>query len=355
MKPKILVTGATGKTGAPTVRELLARGFPVRAFVHGDDARSDALRDAGAEIAVGSLEDIDAVAAAMSGVQRAYFCPPLASGALRKATIFASAAAEAKLEVIAVLSQWLVDPTHAAVHASEKWLASRVFAWSPVDAITIDPGWFADNYMAALEPIAQLGLFAMPLGEGRNAPPSNEDIARVVAGALANPAPHVGKSLRPTGPRLLAPAEIARAFSVALGRRVTYQSAPLELFSKVARSLGLSDYVIAQLVWFLRDYQRDAFAVGAPTDVVQDVGGAPAEDFQAIVRRYVAASPLARRTLRSRARAIANVVRALLTRAPDLDGITRRLELPVNPHASLASDSPRWRASHGGNRVSGTP
>ena len=30
-KPKILVTGSTGKTGTPVVRQLLERGFPVRA------------------------------------------------------------------------------------------------------------------------------------------------------------------------------------------------------------------------------------------------------------------------------------------------------------------------------------
>lgn len=32
-KPKVLVTGAAGKTGAAVVEQLLARGFPVRASV----------------------------------------------------------------------------------------------------------------------------------------------------------------------------------------------------------------------------------------------------------------------------------------------------------------------------------
>ena len=50
VKPRILVTGATGRTGAPTVEYLLENGFPVRAFVHRNDARSEALRKLGAEI-----------------------------------------------------------------------------------------------------------------------------------------------------------------------------------------------------------------------------------------------------------------------------------------------------------------
>jgi len=35
--PKILVTGATGRTGSAVVDELLAKGVPVRALVHSKD------------------------------------------------------------------------------------------------------------------------------------------------------------------------------------------------------------------------------------------------------------------------------------------------------------------------------
>ena len=42
--PKILITGATGKTGGAIVRELLAKGVPVRTMVRTLDQRSAALR-----------------------------------------------------------------------------------------------------------------------------------------------------------------------------------------------------------------------------------------------------------------------------------------------------------------------
>ena len=54
-KPRILVTSAAGHTGASTVTDLLKKGFPVRAFVRREDARSNRLRQAGAEIFVGDL------------------------------------------------------------------------------------------------------------------------------------------------------------------------------------------------------------------------------------------------------------------------------------------------------------
>ena len=43
--PRIIVTGATGKTGSVVVAELLSAGYPVRAMVHREDQRSARLRD----------------------------------------------------------------------------------------------------------------------------------------------------------------------------------------------------------------------------------------------------------------------------------------------------------------------
>ena len=43
-KPRIIVTGATGKTGSAVTTELLKAGYPVRALVHREDGRSAGLR-----------------------------------------------------------------------------------------------------------------------------------------------------------------------------------------------------------------------------------------------------------------------------------------------------------------------
>ena len=139
--PTMLVTGATGKTGSATALQLLQKGQRVRAFVHRRDGRSERLENLGAEVVLGSLEDFDDLLGAMAGAHRAYFCPPLAPGMLRKAALFAAAAEEAKLEVVVALSQWLVDPTHSALHSREKWLAGRLFERLPAtDVVTVNPG-----------------------------------------------------------------------------------------------------------------------------------------------------------------------------------------------------------------------
>jgi NAD(P)H dehydrogenase (quinone) len=346
-KPKILVTGATGKTGTPTVFGLLAKGFAVRAMVRALDPRAKRLADQGAEIVVGSLESFRDLSAAMNGVRRAYFCPPLEPGTLRRATLFAEAAREAKLEAVVQLSQWVADAVHPAVHSREKWLTNRVLSrLSDVGVITVQPGWFADNYFAVIGQAAQFGLFGLPLGHGLNAPPSNEDIARVIVACLADPTPHVGKAYRPTGPHLLSPTEIADAIGKALGRRVKYQAVPLPMFLKAAVSLKISEFVISQLYWFLQDYQAGAFGIGAPTDAVEKVAGTPPEDFLAIARRYVRASPHAARGVAGALREVSGLVSALTARAPDIDRIAARLGAPHGDGYVLARDSSEWMATH---------
>lgn len=52
----ILVTGATGKTGGHTVRNLLARGAPVRALVRNAE-KAAPLAERGVELAVGDAGD----------------------------------------------------------------------------------------------------------------------------------------------------------------------------------------------------------------------------------------------------------------------------------------------------------
>ena len=72
IKRKIIVMGATGKTGSVVVTELLKAGYPARAMVHREDGRSAQLKTRGAEIAVAEMSDVERIADALSDVQGAY-------------------------------------------------------------------------------------------------------------------------------------------------------------------------------------------------------------------------------------------------------------------------------------------
>jgi NAD(P)H dehydrogenase (quinone) len=198
---RVLVTGASGKIGGAVTSQLLEMGVATRALVHRTDARSDRLRAMGAEVAVADMLDIQQVAAAMDGVNRLFFNPPYHPYGLDSAVAFAVAAHREGVEAVVAL---LPDTAHIAV----------------------DPGFFADNYLQFVPFAVQLGVLPVPTGGRRNAPPSNEDIARVAVGALLDPHRHDGRAYRPTGPKLLSGADMADAVGEALGRRVRHMDSP---------------------------------------------------------------------------------------------------------------------------------
>ena len=346
-KPKILVTTAAGKTGFATAMQLLEKGFPVRALVRRRSRRSESLRKAGAEIFTGDMLDVRDLRKALEGVQRAYFCPPFTPNMLHAGMAFAVAAEEAKLEVVALLSQWLPQPAHPSVTTREHWLLNTVMPWMPsVDVVRVNPGFFADAYMLVLEPIAQLGLMPMPLGQGLNAPPSNEDIARVVVGALVNPAPHIGKAYRPTGPKLLSPEEIAATFGKVLGKRVKYQDISEKMLLKALTAQSESRFQIAQLRYYVEDYRRNAFGIGAPTNAVLEVGGQEPEDFETIARRYIAERPEAVQSFGNKLKAIGFFTKMLVTPAPNMGKYEQQRDHPSIKNPVYSPDSEEWLASH---------
>src|SRR3984885_5723627 len=155
------------------------------------------------------------------------------------AVAFAVAAREARLEQIVGLTQWLASPSHPSLMTRQSWLVDRLFSMTPGVAHTIvNPGFFADAYLLLTGFAAQLGLFPWMFGNSRNAPPSNEDIARVAVAALMAPARDAGKSYRPTGPDLLGAEDMAKAIGRAVGRSVKVVPTPAWLFMKAARMSG---------------------------------------------------------------------------------------------------------------------
>ncbi len=256
-KPTILVTSGAGNTGRPVTQNLLQAGFPVRAMVRREDDRAQKLRELGAEVVVANLFDVRDLRNAMTGVQRAYFVAPHGPNGLHASMAFAVAAQEAKLETVTTLSQWLSHPGHPSLATRELWLADQISPWMPnVDVVQINPGWFAWTYFLVLDVISQLGVFPMALGQGRNAPPSNEDMGAVVAATLVDPAPHIGKAYRPTGPKLLAPEEIAATFAKVLGRDVKYSPSSVDMFVKAATVAGFPAHDISQVRLYFTDYGR---------------------------------------------------------------------------------------------------
>jgi len=230
---KFLITGATGATGGDAVRQLLEKQQAVRVLAHRPDERSEQLLEAGAEVVFGDFLDFDSVRAALSGVNRAYFCYPISPGIVQATAQFAQAAKEAGVEVIINMSQISARSDAKSNAARQHWLSERVFDWSMVPTVHLRPTFFAE-WLLTFAPMIRQGKILAPFTTtGRHAPVAAEDQARVIVAILQNPTAHAGKTYPLFGPVEHTLPEIAAIVSRVLGKEVTYQQVPIEQFAEI--------------------------------------------------------------------------------------------------------------------------
>jgi uncharacterized protein YbjT (DUF2867 family) len=193
MSEPILVTGAAGGSQGSTGRRitvlLLEKGISVRAFVHTLDARSDALRELGAEVVEGDLLDRDSVRASLRGIKRAYFTYPVTDGLLEATTIFAMAAREAETELIVNNSQLQGARKAPSFRNMQHGLADRIFDWAEVGAVHLHAPPYYENVRALVrKSAAEQSTVFLPWGDGSATISlvGAEDVSCVAATLLAN-------------------------------------------------------------------------------------------------------------------------------------------------------------------------
>jgi uncharacterized protein YbjT (DUF2867 family) len=286
----VLIAGAGG-VGRKVLEQLRPQDVPVRVMVRHDDDRAAELRAVGAEVVIGDLTRPETVAAALADVGRMYFAMPVSPDHLLAATVVASVAKEYRgLEALVGLSQMTVGQmTATSTEESHQqrlhWLAEQVLNWSGLPVVHIRPTVFLDNELfttLAARSIQDNGTIALPFGTGRTSPVAVDDVARVVATVLRDPAPHLGQVYELTGPRSVNMTELAAAFSSALGRPVSYVDVPLDRWRvEGLAKLGLPPHVEQHIAVLARLHRENRYD-RATTDV-ERVTGIPAESIEAFV------------------------------------------------------------------------
>src|ERR1700753_669447 len=270
--PALLVTGAAGRTGGYAAKLLLERGHRVRALVHRFDDRAANLRDGGAEVIVGDLHDIDTVREAADGVRAAYFVYPIKPGLLGATATLGQGAEEAGVTAIVNMSQ--ISPRRGAASNAARihWLGERILDWSPVAVTHLRPTYFAEWFtIFGAQGIRDEGVLRLPFGDGRHAPITAEDQARVIAAILENPGDHAGQVYPLFGAVEMNHYQIADAISEALGRPVRYDPADIPTWIEGIKAQGFPDFLAQHLSNVAVDYQNGIFA--GNNDLVERIGG----------------------------------------------------------------------------------
>ncbi|MFD3456586.1 NmrA family NAD(P)-binding protein [Streptomyces sp. NPDC058691] len=285
----VLIPGAGG-VGRTVFEQLRAQDVPVRFMVRREDERAAELRALGAEVVLGDLTRPETVAAALEGVTRMYFGMRVSPDHLLAATVVASVAKQyGKLEALVDLSQMTVSQmTATSTEESHQqrlhWLAEQVFDWSGLPVVHIRPTAFLDTpmfTMMAARSIQESGTIVLPFGTGRTSPVAVDDVARVIATVLRDPAPHIGQVYELTGPRAVDMHELAKAFSQALGRPVSYVDVPPERWEAQLPKTGMPPHLEQHVATMARLHRDNRY--NRTADGVERVTGAPAQSIEAFV------------------------------------------------------------------------
>ena len=254
----ILVTGAAGKLGAVgrTVTGLLLdHGLPVRAMVRREDDRATALQAAGAEVVVGDLLEPTEVYRVVNGCRRVYFGMSVSAGYLEATVIMAAVARELGVDALVNMSQMTVSQmsiqhTTTSPHQRQHWLSEQALAWSGLPVVTIRPTVFLEGFFLPLTgpSVRDRGRIELPFGQGKTSPVATADVARVIAAVLADPRPHLGRVYELTGPRSQDMHGVAREYSDALNREVTYSDIPPADWERELKMAKLPEHLTRHLV-----------------------------------------------------------------------------------------------------------
>jgi uncharacterized protein YbjT (DUF2867 family) len=251
------------------VELLRNRDVPVRAFVHREDERAEALRATGAEVVVGDLTETPDILRAMTGCRRMYFGMSVSSRYL-EATVIAAAAAREYGNLAALVnisqmtvSQMTLTSTAESTQQQLHWLCEQVLNWSGLPVVHVRPTVFLENpiFMTiAASSIARSDTIRLPFGSGRTSPIAARDVAEVIAAVLVDPTSHIGRTYELTGPRSRDMTAMATEYSAALGRPVTYVNVPLQQWvDQELKVLGLPEHLREHLATMARLHSENRY------------------------------------------------------------------------------------------------
>jgi len=288
--PSYLITGAGGGVGGVSrlvVEQLLSHGAAVRAMVHRDDSRADALRALGADVIVGDLTNPVDVSAAMFGIGRMFFNMSVSAAYLEATAVVCAAAEDGDgLEVLVNMSQMTVSQMTATSTEESRqqrlhWLAEHVIGWSGLPAVQIRPTVFLDNPLftvLAARSIRENGQLALPFGSGRTSPVAATDVAAVVATVLRAPQDHIGAAYELTGPAALDIQGLAEQYAKALDRPITAVRLPYDEWLEHLTQAGLDPHTQQHIATMARLHRDDRY--NRLTHDVEDLTGRPAQSVQ---------------------------------------------------------------------------
>lgn len=236
----VLVTGATGKQGGAVARELLQRGYRVRAVTRepGKSAAQE-LAELGADVVRGDMDDPESLRPSLDGVYGVFavqnFWETGFEREVAQGIALAELASEMGVEHFVYSSVGSAQRETGLSHFESKWRIEERIRALDIPYTILRPVYFMDNWENPFlrAPILE-GTLAQPLDPERTLQQvAASDVGTFVGMAFDDRSAWLGRELDIAGDEL-SMSETAETFGRVIGRPVRYVQLPWETYREVA-------------------------------------------------------------------------------------------------------------------------
>ena len=227
---KILVTGATGQQGGSLARLLLQKKHKVYALTRNtQSAAAQDLRNKGANIVKGDLDDSDSLEHAVKDVESVFLMgTPFEDGTegeIRRGKLMADIAKENKVEHLVYSSVANANKNTGIPHFESKYKVEQHIKNLGIPHTIIGPTFFMENLLGPGLEQRQLALPLSPLTTLQQS--ALENIAEFSALVLERRKPFLGKRIDIASDEVTAE-QAAEILSDVLGYKIKYVPVPLQ-------------------------------------------------------------------------------------------------------------------------------
>lgn len=230
----ILVTGATGNQGGATTRELLARGWQIRALVRTPDTPvARELQGRGAELIQGDLNDEASLRTAMDGVHGVFSVQPLAyepdtlAAEIRQGKAVADAAKTTGIAHLVYSSVGGAERGTGIDHFETKAEIERHIQQLELPATILRPVFFMNNLLHYADAQGER-LLSLPVRPDRPMQfIASDDIGVFAADAFDHPAEFIGRQIELAGDELTFP-QVAEIYQRVTGTPTRLEALPID-------------------------------------------------------------------------------------------------------------------------------
>lgn len=261
--PTIVILGSAGSVGSATIKALAALSKTAKIVAGTRDPASDKAKELLAlgpnvSVVAADLGNPASLPAAVAGADAVFVNAPGAENRADLAINGINAAKDAAVKHIVVLSVTTAD-LRGTVFGRQFTAIEQAAKATGIPYTILRFAFFIDNNFAHAQSIKGQGQIYGPTNP--NAiynPVAVSDVAESTANVLLNPAAHAGKTYTVNSAKATTPADIAAAFTAAVGKTVTYVQVPYAAAKASFVGAGWPEWQVDGILELFNLYDADS-------------------------------------------------------------------------------------------------